>query len=290
MRTTACLTVLTAMPLLVLAAACSEGPDSEREYADRMAVEHARDAPVSNPSSETAPAVGVETETVDYATVGGSPVTGYLSRPSGSEESLPGLIVIHEWWGLNDNIRAMTRRLAGEGYVALAVDLYGGQVAGDRDTAYALMTAANSDPAAADDNLRQAYAYLAEQLGAPRVASIGWCFGGGWSLNTALLLPDRLDAAVIYYGHLVTDRDRLATLQMPILGLFGAEDQGIPIDDVHAFERTLNDLGKDAKIIIYPGANHAFANPSGRNYQPEAAEKAWQETVRFLDAELRPGS
>ena len=93
---------------------------------------------------------------------------------------------------------------------------------------------------------------------------IGWCFGGGWSLRTALALPQKIDATVIYYGELVTDRDRLATLDMPVLGNFGAEDQGITPDKVHRFESTLKDLGKDVDVKIYDGAGHAFANPSGR--------------------------
>ena len=122
------------------------------------------------------------------------------------------------------------------------------------------------------------------------MASIGWCFGGAWSLNTALAMPDTLDAAVIYYGHLVTDPERLETLQMPILGLFGAEDQGIPLDSVEAFSSALETLGKDATIVVYPGADHAFANPSGHNYQPEAAEAAWRETVSFLGRVLGNGS
>jgi carboxymethylenebutenolidase len=274
------------LPIAVLTVAAT-AQDEQREHAERMAREHAHDAPVANPVSQTAPAVEVATSEVQYATVDGRPVTGYLARPATADRPLPGLIVIHEWWGLNDNIRAMTRRLAGEGYAALAVDLYGGQAAADPDTAFKLMTAANERPAAAEDNLRQAYAYLAEQLRAPAVGSIGWCFGGGWSLSTALLLPDRLDAAVIYYGHLVTDPERLATLEMPILGLFGEQDQGIPLESVRAFEAALRGLGKEAKIVVYPGADHAFANPSGRNYQPEAAEKAWLETVAFLEGALK---
>jgi carboxymethylenebutenolidase len=280
--------LLSAM-VVVLAAACGTAADEQRQHAERMAKEHAHDAPVANPASQTAPAVEVEASDVQYATVDGRPVTGYLARPAAVTGPRPGLIVIHEWWGLNDNIRAMTRRLAGEGYLALAVDLYAGQVAADRDTALSLMTATNEHPAAAEDNLRQAYAYLADQRGAPAVGSIGWCFGGGWSLSTALLLPDRLDAAVIYYGHLVSDPQRLATLEMPILGLFGEQDQGIPLDSVRAFENALRELGKDAKIVVYPGADHAFANPSGRNYQPETAEKAWLETVAFLEGALDVG-
>jgi carboxymethylenebutenolidase len=274
---------------VIVAAATATAQDQPREHADRMAKEHAHDAPVANPASQTAPAAEVQTRDVQYATVDGRPVTGYLARPAASKGPLPGLIVIHEWWGLNDNIRAMTRRLAGEGYLALAVDLYSGQAAADRDAAYALMTATNEHPAAAEDNLRQAYAYLTGELKAPAVGSIGWCFGGGWSLTTALLLPGQLDAAVIYYGHLVTDPKRLATLDMPVLGLFGDQDQGIPLDGVRAFEGALKELGKDAKIVVYPGADHAFANPSGRNYQPETAEKAWLETTAFLERTLTQG-
>ncbi len=257
------------------------GCGAQDDYADRMATEHRNDAPVANPMSQEAPATQVREENVVYATVDGQPVTGFLARPSGAPAG-PGLIVIHEWWGLNDNIRAMARRLAGEGYTALAVDLYGGQVAGDSDTAYALMKATNAAPADAEDNLRQAFGYLSDELEVSSVASVGWCFGGAWSLNTALLLPESLDAAVIYYGHLDNDPKRLATLDMPILGLFGAEDQGIPLDSVEAFSTTLEKLGKDATIVVYPGAGHAFANPSGKNYQPEAAEQAWDLTLEFL--------
>jgi carboxymethylenebutenolidase len=276
-----------AIVALAFTAPNATAQDQLREHADRMATEHAHDAPVANPASRTAPAAEVQTRDVRYATVDGRPVTGYLARPAGSKGPLPGLIVIHEWWGLNDNIRAMTRRLAGEGYLALAVDLYGGQAAADRDAAYALMTATNERPAAAEDNLRQAHAYLTGELKAPTVGSIGWCFGGGWSLTTALLLPGQLDAAVIYYGHLVTDPERLATLGMPILGLFGEQDKGIPLESVRAFEAALAGLGKDARIVVYPGADHAFANPSGKNYQPEVAEKAWLETTAFLARALK---
>ena len=138
----------------------------------------------------------------------------------------------------------------------------------------------------AEANLRQAYDFLDNRLGARSVGTIGWCFGGGWSLNTALLMPDKIDATVIYYGRLVTDAEILSALNMPILGLFGSEDRGIPVDTVRAFEKTLKLLGKDVDITVYEGANHAFANPSGTRYQAEAAEDAWNKTVRFLRQHL----
>jgi carboxymethylenebutenolidase len=267
-------------------AGCGQ-PNGDEEYAESMAQEHRNDAPISNEGSETAPASEVVSEEVNYATVDGTAVNGYLSRPAASEGPIPGLIVIHEWWGLNDNIRAMTDRLAGEGYVALAVDLYGGQTAADPQGAQSLMQTAMANVPAAEENLRQAFSYLKEKAGATRIGTIGWCFGGGWSLNTALLLPDQVAATVIYYGRLTDDRDRLATLQMPILGFFGGADQSIPVDSVKTFQSTLDSLGKNVEIHIYEGAGHAFANPSGTTYQPEAAADAWQKTVTFLAEHLK---
>ena len=123
---------------------------------------------------------------------------------------------MHEWWGLNDNIRAMAERLAGEGYAALAVDLYGGVSAVAPQEARDLMQEAMANRPAAEADLREAHAYLREELGATQVGSIGWCFGGAWSLSIALMYPDTLDAAVIYYGRLVTDQAALAPLEVPL--------------------------------------------------------------------------
>ena len=299
--------LLPAVAVLVLSAWSCGGPPEEAtaagpaqtgqsqsaEEAATMAPEHVGDRPVASEAATTEPATAVVGDPVIYGTGTGSAdgeeITGYLARPENATGPLPGLLVIHEWWGLNDNIRAMTRRLAGEGYVALAVDLYGGQVADTPDKARELMSSV--DPDRAIENLRQARAYLAEQLksdGGPggRIGVIGWCFGGGWSLRTALAMPDGIDATVIYYGHLTTDRSELAKLDSPVLGLFGAEDGSIPPDQVHAFEEALETLGKPVEVKIYDGAGHAFANPSGERYRPEAAQDAWRRTVAFLAKNL----
>jgi carboxymethylenebutenolidase len=271
------------LPLLL--AACADDAD---DYGDAMLREHADDRPTPTAISTSPDSADVVTEDVVYATVGGESVTGYLARPEGTTgEALPGVIVIHEWWGLNDNIRTMAERLAAEGYVALAVDLYGGEAAETPEQARSLMSASMEREDELTSNVTQAYEYLTLQQNAAQVGSIGWCFGGGWSLRTALALPETLDAAVIYYGQLVTDPDRLATLDMPVLGIFGAEDQGIPVDQVRTFEQTLDSLGTDATIEIYEGAGHAFANPSGERYVPEAAEDAWGKTLAFLERTLR---
>jgi carboxymethylenebutenolidase len=276
------------MVLSVGLTGCGNQDMSDDEYADRMGKEHEEDTPVPGAASlESAPAKEIESETVTYATVEGEEIQGYLARPVGSEGSLPGIIVIQEWWGLNDNIRTMADKLAGEGYTALAVDLYNGRVAEDSEKAQELMRAAMGNVAAAQDNLKQAYAFLEEKYQAPKIGTIGWCFGGAWSLNTALMFPDKVDATVIYYGRLETDPERLKALQMPILGIFGAEDQGIPLDMVEAFESALDTLGKEASIHIYEGADHAFANPSGTHYEPDAAQDAWQKTLDFFANHLK---
>jgi carboxymethylenebutenolidase len=255
---------------------------SDSDIANRMAQGHQNDRPVATEVAMTEPAQPVTAETVDYATVDGETITGYFAQPEAVEEPLPGLIAIHEWWGLNDNIRAMTRRLAGEGYAVLAVDLYGGETAQSPENARQLMQQVMQNPEVAETNLKQAYEYLNSDRNAPAIGSIGWCFGGGWSLRTALMYPEKLDAAVIYYGELVTDRERLDKLEMPILGIFGGQDQVIPVENVQEFESVLNSLGKTVEVHVYEEAGHAFANPSGDRYIPEAAADAWEETTAFL--------
>lgn len=253
---------------------------------ERMAAGHAHDSPVPTPAATTAPVQAVTEERVAYATVDGRVIYGYLSRPSAAAGSLPGLIVIHEWWGLNDNVRGEARRLAAEGYVTLAVDLYAGRSADAVPQAMALSQELTRNAAQAEENLRQAYRYLERNVSAPRIGAIGWCLGGRWSLRAALALPDKLEAAVIYYGSVEVPEAELATLQMPILGLFGARDPVIPLATVTAFERTMKRLGKDVQVHVYEDAAHAFANPSGTTYQQEAAEDSWRRTLDFLRQNL----
>jgi carboxymethylenebutenolidase len=263
---------------VLLASIPATGLASGDGYVDAMAREHAGDAPVAG-AAGGAPAEGIRDELVE-----GEGVRGYLARPAG--EPRAGLIVIHEWWGLNDNIREMSKRLAEEGYLALAVDLYEGEVAADAEQARSLMSAAMGDSDRIDAVLEAAYRWLREEGEVERVGSIGWCLGGALSLRTAIMLPEELDAAVIYYGRLVTEPARLAPLRMPILGIFGGRDRGIPLESVREFEAMLQTLGKTAEIVVYDHADHAFANPSGTRYEPEAAADAWRRTLEFLDEHL----
>jgi carboxymethylenebutenolidase len=267
-------------------AAPAQQPAAEPEHAQRMAKEHAEDDTSASPATVPRPrnpVMGAELGT-------GTDRLGYLAQPyalANPENPLPAIVVIHEWWGLNDNVRAMTDRLAGEGYLALAVDLYEGQTADTPADAMALMNAAMAQPKSVVEQLRSALDFLRDRHKAPRVAVLGWCFGGGWALQSAIQLADEVDAAVIYYGRVTSDEVELAKIDDPILGFFGSEDQGIPVEGVQDFAAALQRLGKEATIQVYDGADHAFANPSGTRYQPEAAEDAWGKTLSFLTYALR---
>ncbi len=258
----------------------------DEAFVEATAIEHVGDAPTPSPMTEPEPTRPLLEQELAYGEAQGQNLTGFLAMPEDALEPLPGLVVIHEWWGLNDNIRAMTRRLAAEGYVALAVDLYGGRVAEDTSGAQALMAEIVSEPDVVRANLRQAYDYLDRYAFAPSVGSIGWCLGGGWSLQTALMLPDQLDAMVMYYGRVVTDEELLEPLGMPMLGHFGEQDASIPTLEVQNFRNALVRQGKQAEIHIYSGADHAFANPSGGNYSPVAATESWERTIEFLNTHL----
>lgn len=266
-------------------AGCRHTPDADP--AAEMRHQHDGDTPVASGAAHGADTLDVTETRVAYAAVGGRPVEGVLVRPAGVDEPLPGVVVIHEWWGLNDNVVEMTRRIAAEGYAALAVDLYGGESAATPDEAMALMRAATAAPDALTANLEGAYSFLAEREMAGRVAALGWCFGGGQALQAALALPTQLAAVVVYYGQPVTDAERLAALQMPVLGLFGGADSSIPADTVRAFDRALSAAGVEHEVVVYPGAAHAFANPSGERYDATAAEAAWRRTTAFLAEHLK---
>ena len=217
---------------------------------------------------------------------GDETVQGMLYTPSG-KGPFPGIIVIHEWWGLNDWVKEQASKLADQGYEALAVDLYRGKVATTPDEAHELMRGVPEDRATRD--LHAAFEFLKSQSNVKkdRMASIGWCMGGGYSLDVALQEPT-LTAAVINYGHLAVDADSLKKINASILGLFGGQDRGIPVDDVKKFEQTLKQLGKKVEIVIYPKAGHAFENPNNKDgYRADDAADAWKRTTKFLADTLK---
>lgn len=275
-----------------------EDPNSSPSSAEQMSEGHEGDTPTATEATRE-PTVPVETKEVTYAEMAdGSSVTGYHAVPANADSmlsargldttvaSLPGIVVIHEWWGLNDNIRAAARRLAGEGYRVLAVDLYGGAVAETPDNAQSLMKEATSSPDQLIANLQGAHEYLEEKEGAPRVAVLGWCFGGGMTFRAVADRPTAFDAAVAYYGTPeAMTTDVLDKLNTPVLAHFGRTDEVVSTDQVEALQSRLE--GRDANVQIHQyDAGHAFANPSGEQYDAEAAQNAWMRTTDFLRTHL----
>ena len=181
--------------------------------------------------------------------------------------------------------KEMAKILAKEGYVVFAVDLYDGEVAIESGKARELATNVRNNPDKAIASMKKAVDYLKNEQNAQKIGSLGWCFGGGQSLQ--LSLNEELDATVIYYGSLVDDKEQLMNIKPPVLGIFGEEDNSIPVSDVRSFESALNDLGVKNEIHIYPGVGHAFANPSGSSYAKEETIDAWGKTVRFLNNNLK---
>jgi len=194
---------------------------------------------------------------------------GFLAVPNRPGKHA-GVIVIQEWWGLNDWIKQQTQRFADKGYVALAVDLYRGKVATSPDEAHELSRGLPEDRAVAD--LEAGFGVLAarDDVDPARIGSIGWCMGGGYSLELATHEP-KLKAAVINYGRLVTSSEKIDAIKASVLGNFGGADRGIAPADVKAFEQAMKDKKKDVDIKIYDGAGHAFMNPNNKSGYVEAA-------------------
>ncbi len=228
--------------------------------------------------------VPIVTESVVYDMENG--IQGYLTHPEGSGQ-YPGLILIHEWWGLNDNIREFAHRFARLGYVALAVDLYNGRLAQTPNDAMQLAASVRNNLPAAFENLTKAVDFMRRSpyVRKDRIASVGWCFGGGWSYQMAKN-DMGVGASVIYYGRF-NPQDDFSRMRALILGNFGEKDSSISVDSVREFQATLKTLNGNHEIYIYPNAGHAFANSDSTNYNREAAELAWKRTITFLEKHLR---
>ena len=216
---------------------------------------------------------------------GDDTVKAIVYTPEG-KGPFPAIVVIHEWWGLNDWVKDQASKLADQGYLALAVDFYRGKVATTRDQAHEL-SRAPSDRVKRD--ARAAFAYLQSRpdVKKDKIGSIGWCWGGGYSLQLAIEEPT-LAADVINYGDVSASPEELKQINAPILGLFGAHDQGITPDDVKKFGEQLDKLGKKGDITIYPDAGHGFQNPvNGAGYKPEDTADAWSKILMFFARTLK---
>jgi len=272
----------------MMMAACDSGVQPpavsqvEPEPQDAAAAQSDNSVTATVEASEPASGIPIIAETLPYAEVDNQLVYGHFAFPADMVEPLPALIVIHGRWGLDDGTRAMTDRIAAQGFVVLAVDLFGGETSTDLNIARDLLVKVFENPAPANANIQQAYQFLEETAKSPRIGALGWSFGGGWALNAAILFPDDLDAVVIYYGQVTTNEERLAPISAPVLGLFGGDDPSVSVDTVKAFETVLENLRKKYEIEIYPGVGHAFSDPESANYDSDAAEKAWARTLKFL--------
>jgi len=239
-------------------------------------------------TADSEAAIGLQNQTASY--YGNS--SGYLVSPlvdnssNKTSQLLPAVVMIHEWWGLNENIKDMANELAEQGYVVLAADMYNGQVATTPDQAMQLVGSVSENPSEAIANLQAAVRYLGslENVNSSRIASLGWCFGGGQSLQLALNTEEEnpLSATVLYYGNPVMDEQELTKIKWPVLGIFGDQDESISVENVTKFEQALNSTGIPNEIYVYEGVGHAFANPSGDNYAPEETRDAWEKTLAFL--------
>jgi carboxymethylenebutenolidase len=235
--------------------------------------------------ASTALAVAVRTETIAFRS-GDETLSAYLAVPD-SGGPHPALVVIHEWWGLNDWVKEQAQKFAQQGYIALAVDLYRGKVAYDPNLAYELSRGLPQDQAMRD--LRASFDYLGSRpdVRHDKIGSVGWCMGGGFSLLLAVHEP-KLAACVVNYGSMPTDKDQIQRIQAPVLGNFGAEDRGIPPSAVEAFEAAMKAAQKSIDVKIYDGAGHAFENPNNKlGYREAAANHAWARTLAFLNRTLK---
>jgi carboxymethylenebutenolidase len=245
--------------------------------------------PVVDPTTTTAPAAdtgsaeGLTTEQVTYPDAAGETLMGYLARPEGAE-ALPAIVVIQEWWGLNEHIRDVTRRFARQGFVALAPDLYDGVVVTEPDEARKLVM--ELDMMEAVREIQQGIDFLQQQeyVAGQQVGVVGFCMGGGLALNTARAEED-LGAAVAFYGRPLSPEE-VQDVQAPVLGLYGAEDQGIPVDEVRQMQSALEEAGVENELQVYDGAGHAFFNDTRDSYDADAAADAWERTLAWFRTHL----
>ena len=225
-------------------------------------------------------------QTMSYKS-GDETISAFVATPEG-QGPFPAVLVIQEWWGLNDWVKDQARALAREGYIALAPDLYRGKVTASADEAHQLMMGAPPDRILRDLKASLTYLKSRKDVKAARIGAVGWCMGGKYALELATQEPT-LAAAVAYYGAPPTDPAAIARIKAPVLGNFGGEDKGPAPDQVKAFEAAMKKAGKSADLKIYPGAGHAFANVNNpwKGYREDAAKDAWSRTVAFLAKHLK---
>ena len=233
-------------------------------------------------------AFAAQSKEVSYKS-GDETVKGLLYTPANAKANakLPAIVIIHEWWGLNDWVKEQAQKWADQGYVTLAVDLYRGKVATSPDEAHELMRGLPEDRSVRD--MRAAVAFLGTQkeVDGKKIGAIGWCMGGSRAAALAVNEPT-LKAVVINYGGLPTDPESLKKINAAVLGLFGGQDRGIPAESVNKFADELKKDGKKVDVKIYPDTGHAFQNPNNKGgYNEKDAADAYQLQTKFFAENLK---
>ena len=228
-------------------------------------------------------------KTVDFNRPDGKSVNGYLTEPAAGAKA-PGMVVIQEWWGLNDQIKGVADKLAKAGYRALVPDLYRGKTALDANEAQHLMQGLNFGDAAAQD-IRGAVQYL-KKSGSAKVGVTGFCMGGALTVLSAVNVPEA-DAGVIWYGYPPLQYVDASKIKMPLLGHWAKHDQAFAIGGVDELEKKLRAANVKFEFHRYD-CKHAFANETADQkkldmlkYDPKAAEQAWKRTMEFLAKHLK---
>jgi carboxymethylenebutenolidase len=213
----------------------------------------------------------------------GISVPGYLAEPEDVEPK-GGLVVIQEWWGLTPDIKEIADRYAVEGYLAFAPDLYHGQRATEPDEARKL--AMSMEREVASREIDGAIAWLKQHHGMAKVGCVGYCMGGGLALATAMRPTSNVDAVHVYYGGGMPAAEQIATIKVPVLGSYGAEDPGIPVASVQMLDEALDEAGVPHEITIYEGAGHSFFNDTRDSYREDPAMDSWMKSVAWFEEHL----
>jgi carboxymethylenebutenolidase len=227
----------------------------------------------------------IVTESVEYPS-NGQKGMGYLAKP-GDGQPHAAVVVIQEWWGLEEHIKDVARRFASEGFVALAPDLYHGKVATEPDEAMKLVMAMDRERAANDIDGAVAYLTGLSDVAPKRVGMIGFCMGGALTLFSACRNPN-VGAAADFYGGNMGDLSQVQSLHGPLFAAFGETDESIPPQKIEELRQALQAAGKEFEIKVYPGAPHSFFNDTRPSYRSEASQDAWQKSLALFREKLTP--
>jgi carboxymethylenebutenolidase len=224
---------------------------------------------------------------VTYPASDGATLRAYLTKPAG-EGPFPAVLLVHEFFGINEDITQKANLLAQQGYLVLAVDAYRGQTTRLVPRAVWLVLTTPQDRIRADIDAGYQYLAASPQVDADRIGAVGFCFGGTQVMHLGTRNPD-LAAVVIYYGNgPITDPQALGVMGQsgPVLGIYGEQDAGIPLEQVRGFERAMQSRGIAHRVTIYPGVGHAFVHMDTLS-APGPARDAWNEMLEFLEGSLK---